>query len=556
MNINFRIQSWMLVALAALGVGAGLGFRSLDRPAFSSEPLTNITVNPSDPSKLLAASKQSLYIRGEEGNWNRLLSLAGQPGSIQRLFSHPELADKIFALTEEGILECDLKRKRAKLIFHPAFSKKGVRGFGIHPNEPETLYVGTKQGLFASGDGGKTWLRPFRWPENQPIEFVAFLPSNPPTLLVGTSRELFFSKDEGETFESGFSLPFDSKEEPEKNSEEDSENSSSPSRFTSIAFSSEDPRKLWIGTSAGVFKSEDGGVGWEKLPETGLGRVEIVDLAFSERTGELFAATSRGVAKYLSHERRWEMLKLPLTKSPSSLALQTRADGKEVLWVASGHEVYEWILTPPETPSSENVFLPSPERIQLLQKLFEFEPTIREVQKAAIHYGDLGNGKIKRWQWGSRMRSFIPKVGVGKDFSANTNVDIDRGGTNNPDFFIAGPESRREAWNFDVTWELGDLLYSSAQPSIDSRAKLLVELRESILGEVTRIYFERRRIQTELVFSPPKTPQEHFELLLQLDELTAQLDALTNGFLSRELEKIYAQEPELKELWAAALDKS
>ena len=221
-----------------------------------------------------------------------------------------------------------------------------------------------------------------------------------------------------------------------------------------------------------------------------------------------------------------------------------------MLVVASGKEVFEWPLSPIEAPVPGPAFVPSPERTELFQKLLRLEPSAREVQKAAIRYGDLGNGKIKRWQWGSRVRSLIPKVSVGKDLSVSSNVDIDRAGTNNPDFFISGPDDRTKASHLDLTWEVGDLLYSSAQPAIDSRTKLLVELRESILSEVTRIYFERRRAQMELAFSPPQSPQEYYELLFRLDELTSQLDGLTNGFLSHQLQKIQETYPELQDLWS------
>jgi len=216
--------------------------------------------------------------------------------------------------------------------------------------------------------------------------------------------------------------------------------------------------------------------------------------------------------------------------------------------VADGMEVLEWRLGPLEAPFVDPAFVPSPERVELLKKLFSLEPTVREVQGAAIRYGDLGNGKIKRWQWSSRLRAFIPRLTFGKDFSSNASVDIDRGGTNNPDVFISGPEEVDKGWDLGVSWELGDLLYSTAQTSIDSRAKLLVELRESILSQVTRIYFERRRIQMEVALSSPPSPQQHYDLLLRLDELTAHLDALTDGFVSRRLENIYETHPELHDL--------
>jgi len=413
------------------------------------------------------------------------------------------------------------------------------------------MYLATEKGLFLSPDGGRRWLWPFRWPENERIEFVGFLPSHPPTLLAASDRELFFSLDEGETFESGFSLPFLSREEKEEIGEEGKELEEKDwgVRFTSFAFSKRIPSRIWLGTLEGVYESPDGGVSWAKLPDAGLEDNRIKDLAFSDNSDRLIAATPSGIYQFRPSERRWEALPFRVSGPQAFIALrEDTKNGEEILLVADGKEVLEWGLGPLEAPFRDPAFVPSPERVELLRKLFRLEPTVREVQQAAIRYGDLGNGKIKRWHWGSRLRAFIPRFAFGKDFSSNASVDIDRGGTNNPDVFITGPEEVDQGWDLGFSWELGDLVYSSSQASIDSRAKLLVELRESILSQATRIYFERRRLQTEIVFSPPATGQEFLDLLLRLDELTAHLDGLTDGFLSRQLDKIYETHPDLGEL--------
>ena len=78
----------------------------------------------------------------------------------------------------------------------------------------------------------------------------------------------------------------------------------------------------------------------------------------------------------------------------------------------------------------------------------------------------------------------------------------------------------------------------------------MVELRNDLLSEATRIYYERRRLQIDLVFMPPVSEQEHLENLLRVDELTALLDGMTNGFFSKRLERIYEERPALNRLWA------
>ena len=67
------------------------------------------------------------------------------------------------------------------------------------------------------------------------------------------------------------------------------------------------------------------------------------------------------------------------------------------------------------------------------------------------------------------------------------------------------------------------------QTTIDSRSKLMVELREDILDQVTRLYFERRRLQLELRNDLSIEPPVKIEKQLRLAELTALIDSYTGG---------------------------
>ncbi len=550
-------QKYFLLSALFVVVTAVFGFRSAERThvPLLEEALTDILLDPASPKRILAASGKELLVREGSEEWRRLLSLESGAASIRRLVTHPLLPGKSFLLTEEGILEADLKNGRSKWIFRERNrSKNRFYALALHPEDPAGIYLGTELGLFQSQDGGRTWAQPFRWPENEPVHFVAFLPGEPPTLLLGTEEELLFSQDEGLSFESGFSLPLHTGEREERleDEEEKLEGLLFSPRFTSATFSSKDPSRLWIGTREGVYESRDGGIEWMKLSDRGLENFRVGDLLFSERSG-LLVATEKEVARFLPKEKRWEALSLGLTQPPSALlSLTERAE--ETLLVASGSEILEWVFEPGEVFQPTQVF-PSPERLHLFKKLISLEPAVQEVQKAAIRYADVGNGKIKRWHWGSRLRAFVPRLGFSKDFSMGSNVDIDRGGTNTPDEFIVGPSEMDEGWDLGLTWELGDFLYSSAQTSIDSRSKLLVELRESILSQVTRVYFERRRVQWEILLADPASDfQAKLDRELRLEELTAQLDSLTKGFLSRKLEKIYEEEPTLRDCFGLAWD--
>ena len=63
----------------------------------------------------------------------------------------------------------------------------------------------------------------------------------------------------------------------------------------------------------------------------------------------------------------------------------------------------------------------------------------------------------------------------------------------------------------------------------------MVQLRDDIVDEVTRTYFERRRLQIALLTNPPPDQQASLDKELRLQELTGILDGLTGGYVSQHL---------------------
>ena len=78
-------------------------------------------------------------------------------------------------------------------------------------------------------------------------------------------------------------------------------------------------------------------------------------------------------------------------------------------------------------------------------------------------------------------------------------------------------------------------IWNESQTSIDVRSRLMVQLRNDILDEVNRTYFERRRLQLELSQCPPRDAGKRAQKQLRLQELTADLDALTGGWFTAQI---------------------
>ncbi|MBI4335210.1 MAG: hypothetical protein HY589_00980 [Candidatus Omnitrophica bacterium] len=158
---------------------------------------------------------------------------------------------------------------------------------------------------------------------------------------------------------------------------------------------------------------------------------------------------------------------------------------------------------------------------------FDHEPSIHEVQKAAVRYAEVHKEKIDGWRRNAKRKALLPKVSVG--------VDESKG-----DYYYNGTlrgKDQDTGWDITASWDLGDLIWNNDQNSIDVRSRLMVQLRDDILNNITRLYFERRKLQIDLLINPPKNVQSKLEKELRLQELTAGIDALTGGWFSKMIRK-------------------
>jgi hypothetical protein len=87
-----------------------------------------------------------------------------------------------------------------------------------------------------------------------------------------------------------------------------------------------------------------------------------------------------------------------------------------------------------------------------------------------------------------------------------------------------------------LSWDLSELIWNEDQTSIDTRSRLMVQLRDDILDEVNKTYFERIRVKMELDSLQIEDRKKRFEKELRVRELTASLDALTGGYFSNQIQ--------------------
>lgn len=191
----------------------------------------------------------------------------------------------------------------------------------------------------------------------------------------------------------------------------------------------------------------------------------------------------------------------------------------------------------------------SHETLELFRELLEYEPTVQNIHEHVVRAHQLDAKTYARWHKQSRLKALLPDFNFGKDFSESNNIDLDRGSTSTPDQYIFGPNDINKGWDFSVSWDLGDFIWTSSQTSIDSRQKIAADLRREFLADANKIYFERRQTQRKVLFEAHDNEALHFELLIMIDELTGLLDAMTDGWYGEKIRKVYEEWPEFYALW-------
>lgn len=173
---------------------------------------------------------------------------------------------------------------------------------------------------------------------------------------------------------------------------------------------------------------------------------------------------------------------------------------------------------------------------------FSGEPTIQQVQQWAGDYAGTNPATVERWLRASRTFAALPQLTLEYQFTDGFDQDfvyltVDGATVQVPDdelFPGLTDGGRDQQMDFLVRtrWDLNELVMSSERIRVIGEAQDVAKLRDKVLSEVTRLYFERRRLQVEQLLSPKSDLMGQLKDHLRLAELTADLDATTGGRFS------------------------
>ena len=155
---------------------------------------------------------------------------------------------------------------------------------------PETIFVGTPgSGVLVSRDSGRTWRKVEGIPNEVPVNTIVQDPQRPDYIYVGTKQALFMSHDGGATWSRrGGNLPFGD--------------------FTSILVNPRNGDELFVGNAyqvsevgGGVYRSTNAGVTWARIDPKGrrLPSQRIWALAFDAHDQNVLFVGSHSAGVYV-----------------------------------------------------------------------------------------------------------------------------------------------------------------------------------------------------------------------------------------------------------------
>lgn len=428
------------------------------------------------------------------------------------------------------------------------------------------IYVGTRRGVMATRDGGATWLNVFRTivPEKSDISCIAVSGDGKGRLMVGGQRGIYLSEDGGRAWHDVGEVPGSSRVTGIAFAEEGLYAAADSGIFCRLdgsdgwdrvnafgprpgSIPEEDPQapsgseeeeaagggfvavsgpRIYAGSAGRISFTADGGKSWADLPAGGLsGNINcILPLQDPEA---VYCGTTKGVFLYIPDKSVWRELYKGFDR-PLDVRSVVLDEGTGSLWAVTGRGLFKFEAGRfvPDEPAD-------PEKAAKAYTLMADDgPPFAELQKAAMEYNDVTPEKIKRWQAESRMSALIPKINIGMDNSTSNTYEIYTSATK--DYIVSGPDDISKGVDLSVSWELGKLIWSDDQTNIDVRSRLNTQLRNDILDDLRRAYYERKRLRYELMMSPPVDPKSRVEKDLRIEELTQTINDITGNYMLRQ----------------------
>ncbi|MFA5199020.1 MAG: hypothetical protein WC432_05710 [Candidatus Omnitrophota bacterium] len=475
----------------------------------------SVLTDPADKKVIFAGLPGEVIMTVNAGkSWRRVLRVRGTERAVNELAAGEKKPNIIYAATGGGAYRSkDLGGHWERIFRGKNESENRCTALGVGE---DAIFLGTESGLFISRDDGRSWQRQDGESGRGKVFNIDTSRGQKEVVYFSSERGVFKSMDGGRTWNTVFEC-LSAKAEKTGDGDYSEEGTAEESRY----FVSSDGRvagRVYCSSPCGIYSSGDGGKNWERITGYGLAGRGAGMVRFSGE-GDIFILTPAGVFSY--RNGRWDEETFSLSAGRMNYLALGRSGA---LYLAAEKGLYRSVQKRAEGGRS------SP-----LDEYLKGEPGIKEVQDAAVRYAEVDAEKISRWRRQAAKKALLPQVKIGLDRDSGDLWHWESGSATKSEDDILRRGRDTVNWDVSLTWDFSDLIWNDAQTSIDVRSKLMVELRDDILDQVNKLYFERLRVKSELDALGLEEKRKRLDKQLKLQELTASLDALTCGYYSSRL---------------------
>jgi hypothetical protein len=163
------------------------------------------------------------------------------------------------------------------------------------------------------------------------------------------------------------------------------------------------------------------------------------------------------------------------------------------------------------------------------------EPSLAALERAALKRADADPDSVRWLAAAIHVAAALPAIKLTVDRDVSRDESLDRY-QDDPDRWGADT-GRGVALGASAEWKLGELVFDPDEVRVYDLLGDRADRREALLTLLVGTYFERRRLMLTELLVPAATPDEAIGRRTRIDELTAVIDALTGGLLSRNLKR-------------------
>ncbi|MBN1869071.1 MAG: hypothetical protein JW847_00625 [Candidatus Omnitrophica bacterium] len=550
--MKLRTLIILIIVCASLGFSEhALVWQKMGYGIYESD-VEKLAVHPTNDSHIYAGTSRAVYQSIDAGkSYQMVLRLSGEMKGVNDIFIPAGYPESVYVGTNAGLFESsDEGRTWEKIYFA---SDEASRQCLSVIRDDDRVYCGTTKGLFYKSDLETRWIQFKEGLDDKPIYDMA---ADGHFLYLATDQAVFRLERNNQKIQKIYSLGIGKETEEMDPLEENFINGDGGS-IRSLSINDCQKPHLIVASDQSIDISLDEGMHWETIPTSSLAIGDLTSLAVFENASAQFkndmesqqdslalmAGTKRG-AFFFDNGKWMPVYQGMETNRVNCLAKNAKGDiyaatDKGIFYLSFGkalsfsNERNAGQLTAMTEVPKEPEHWPE----------FDFEPTINEAHQMAINYAEVSSEKIKTWRTQARRKAWFPKLSVGVDSDRDwSSSDSIWGSYTGGGLHYVGPDDKTRGenigWDASLSWDLSGLIWSTDQTTIDSRSKLMVELREDILNEITRLYFERRRTQWDLALDESADWRIKAEREMRVAELTALIDALTGGGFSKHIDQM------------------